>query len=120
MGELPKSLDGTYERILQDINEENWTFALRLFQCVAVASRPLRIAELAEFLAFDFDAGPTPTFLAGWRPEDPIGAVLSTCSSLLAVVNDKDVTFIQFSHFSVKEFLTSTRIAGASDAIMFL
>ena len=117
MGELPKSLDGTYERILQDINEETWKFALRLFQCVAVASRPLRIAELAEFLAFDFDAGPTPTFLAGWRPEDPIGAVLSTCSSLLAVVNDKDVTFIQFSHFSVKEFLTSTRLAGASDHI---
>jgi Ankyrin repeats (3 copies) len=117
LGELPKSLDGTYERILQDINEENWKFALRLFQCVAVASRPLRVDELAEFLAFDFDAGATPTFLAGWRPEDPIGAVLSTCSSLLAVVDVKDLTFIQFSHFSVREFLTSTRLAGANDNI---
>ena len=105
LGELPQSLDATYERILQDINEENWNVALRLFQCVAVASRPLRVEELAEFLAFDFDAGPTPTFLEDWRPEDPIGAVLSTCSSLLAVVTINGLTSIQFSHFSVKEYL---------------
>jgi hypothetical protein len=84
--EIPESLDGTYERILQDIDKANWKFALHLFQCVTAASRPLRIEELAEFLVFDFDAGPTPTFQAGWRPADPIGAVLSTCSSLLAVL----------------------------------
>ena len=86
MEELARGLDVTYERILQDINEEKWNFALRLFQCVAAASRPLRVGELAEFLAFNFDARPTPKFLEDWRPEDPIGAVLSTCSSLLAVV----------------------------------
>ena len=117
MGELPKSLDATYERILQDINEENWNVALRLFQCVAVASRPLRVEELAEFLAFDFDAGPTPTFLENWRPEDPIGSILSTCSSLLAVVKVNGRTSIQFSHFSVKEYLTSTRLARTSAII---
>ena len=115
--EIPESLDGTYERILQDIDKANWKFALRLFQCVTVACRPLRVEELAEFLAFDFDAGPTPTFQAGWRPADPIGAVLSTCSSLLAVLCVTGLTFIQFSHFSVKEFLTSTRLAGASNNI---
>ena len=113
LGELPRSLDATYERVLQDINEENWKFASRLFQCVAVASPPLRVEELAEFLAFDFDEGPTPTFQAGWRPADPIGAVFSMCSSLLAVVKVNGLTYIQFSHFSVKEFLTSTRLAGA-------
>ena len=114
MGELPKSLDATYERILQDINDENWSVALRLFQCVAVASRPLRVEELAEFLAFDFDTGPTPTFLEDWRPEDPIGAILSTCSSLLAVVKVNGRTSIQFSHFSVREYLTSTRLVATS------
>jgi ankyrin repeat protein len=102
---------------LQDVEKANWKFALRLFQCVAVASRPLRVEELAEFLAFDFEAGPTPTFQAGWRPEDPISAVLSTCPNLLYVVNAEGSAFIQFSHFSVREFLTSSRLAETRDII---
>jgi len=116
--ELPQSLEGTYERILQDnIHNANWKFARRLFQCVAVASRPLLVEELAEFLSFDFDVGPIPAFRADWRPEDPIGAVLSTCSSLLAVIKRGGLIFIQFCHFSVKEYLTSTRLAGAKEFI---
>ncbi|KAH9039125.1 hypothetical protein EDB85DRAFT_2141372 [Lactarius pseudohatsudake] len=110
LGELPSTLDATYEHTLLDIDEQNWAYAYRLFQCITVASRPLRVEELAEFLAFDFDEGDNPTFDAGWRPEDPNDAVLSTCSSLIAVVNVGDRTIVQFSHFSVKEFLTSNRI----------
>jgi ankyrin repeat protein len=117
LDELPESLDGTYERILQDIDKANWEFAHRIFQCVAVSSRPLRVEELSEFLAFDFDAGPIPTYQPSWRPEDPLGAVLSTCSSLLAIVETGDSKVIQFSHFSVKEFLTSIRLAEARDPI---
>jgi hypothetical protein len=112
-----RSLDGTYARILQDIDRANWKYAHRIFQCVAVASRSLCIKELAEFLAFDFDAGPTPAFRADWRPEDPLNAILSTCSSLLAVVQLADSEAIQFSHFSVKEFLISTRLAETKDSI---
>jgi ankyrin repeat protein len=101
---------------LEDIGEQNWDFAHRLFQCVAVAARPLRAEELAEFLAFDFETGSTPRFLADWRPEDPAHAVLSTCSSLLAIVNVDGSSVIQFAHFSVKEYLTSERLAKADDA----
>jgi len=115
--ELPESLDGTYERILQDINKANWKFAHRIFQCVAVASRPLHVEELAEFLAFDFDEGPIRNYRADWRREDPLGAVLSTCSSLLAVVKVYGSEVIQFCHFSVQEFLISARLAGAKDGI---
>ena len=110
LDELPATLDGTYERTLLDIDEQNWAYAHRLFQCITVASRPLRVEELAEFLAFDFDEGDNPRFEADWRPDDPNDAVLSTCSSLIAVVKVGDTTVVQFSHFSVKEFLTSTRI----------
>jgi hypothetical protein len=113
LDELPESLDGTYERILQDIDTANWKFAHRIFQCVAVASRPLSVEELAEFFALDFDTRLTPIYRASWRPEDPLGAVLSTCSSLLAVIDSRDSKVIQFSHFSVKEFLTSTRLTEA-------
>ena len=116
--ELPKTLDETYARSLEEIEEQNWEYARRLFQCVAAASRPLHVSELAEFLAFDFDAGSTPTFLSDWRPEDPAHTVLSVCSSLLAVVRqDGGSPVVQFAHFSVKEYLVSTRLAEAKDTI---
>ena len=115
LAELPRTLDETYQRTLREINEADWEFAHRLFQFVVVASRPLRVEELAELLAFDFTAGPIPKFHEDLRLEDPVDAVLSVCSSLLAVVDVKGSPVIQFSHFSVKEFLTSTRLAEASD-----
>jgi len=88
-----------------------------------VASRPLRIEELAEFLAFDFKAGPIPIFRENWRLEDPFDAVLSTCSTLLALVNvetlfpSEEFTVIQFSHFSVVAVSSSIRFAEKDDTI---
>jgi len=64
---LPETLDGTYERTLREINKEDWEFAHRLLQFVAVAVRPLRVEELAELLAFDFKAGSIPKFHEDWR-----------------------------------------------------
>jgi ankyrin repeat protein len=115
LAELPKTLDETYERTLRGINEANWKFAHRMFQFVSVASRPLHVKELADLLAFDFEAGSIPKFHEDWRLKKPADAILSTCSTLLAIVNDQGSPVIQFSHFSVKEFLTSTRLAEAAD-----
>lgn len=87
----------------------------RLLHCVAVAKRPLRVEELAEVLAFDPDEGEEemPTFHAEWRWEDQEQAVLSACSSLISIVESKGSRVVQFSHFSVKEYLTSKRLAAA-------
>lgn len=120
LADLPETLDQTYERTLREINKAQWEFAHRLFQFVAVASRPLRVEELADLLAFDFKAGPIPEFHEGWRMEDPVDAVLSTCTSLLSIVDGGYLSgeVIQFSHFSVKEYFTSSRLAEASDIIL--
>jgi ankyrin repeat protein len=117
LAELPETLDETYERTLRDINKADWELAHRLFQTVAVASRPLRVEELAEFLAFDFNVGPTPRFNEGWRPENPINAIQSICPSFLAIVDIGGSKIIQFAHFSVKEYLISSRLADAKQAI---
>jgi len=117
LDELPETLDETYERTLREIQSTNWEYARRLFLCVSVAKRPLSPEELAEFLAFDFDAGPIPKFCEDFRQEGPLEAVLSTCSTLLALVNIDDSPVIQFSHFSVKEFLMSTRFSEKPDTI---
>ena len=111
LDELPETLDETYERTLLDIHDENWAYAHRLFQCIAVACRPLRVEELAEFLAFKSETGGSLTFEGDWRPENARDTVLSTCSSLIAIVDVKGSPVIQFSHFSVKEYLTSNRTA---------
>ena len=115
--ELPSTLDATYDRVLREIKDTNWEFARRLLLCVAVVSRPLRVEELAELLAFDFEAGQIPTFHEDWRLDDPVEAVLSTCSTLLSLVKAPNSQVIQFSHFSVKEFLTSTRFSEKHDTI---
>src|ERR1019366_2526970 len=91
--ELPETLDETYERILRDINKATRDHAHRLLQCLTVAVRPLRVAELAEVLAVDFGSasrGGTSKLNTDWRWEDQQQAVVSTCSSLISVVVDED------------------------------
>ena len=118
LDELPESLDGTYERVLREIKKPNRDHALRLLQCLVVAIRPLRVEELAEVLAIDFEhAGGMAKLNASWRWEDQEQALLSPCSSLISIVgdsddDDRDSRVVQFSHFSVKEFLTSSRLAA--------
>jgi hypothetical protein len=80
-----------------------------------VAIRPLGIDELAEVLAVDFDDGESvPNLNPDWRWEDQEQALLSSCSSLISIVNIEESRIVQFSHFSVKEFLTSPRLATSS------
>ena len=108
--ELPESLDDTYERILREIRKPNQGHAHRLLQCLVAAVRPLRVKELAEVLAVDFSAEGIPKLNLGWRWEDKEEAVMSACSSLVVIVKDGDSRIVQFSHFSVKEFLTANRL----------
>ena len=121
LNELPKTLDETYERTLRGIQEPKWESARRLLVCVTVASRPLRVEELAEILAFDFKSEAIPKFRKDWRLKNPVDAVISTCSTLLTIAADKtyhqNSTVVQFSHFTVKEFLTSSRFAEKRDNI---
>jgi hypothetical protein len=96
LAELPETLDETYERTLRGIKRENWEIAHRIFQFVSVASRPLHVKELADLLAFDFEAGSIPKFYEDCRLEDPADAVLSACSALLAIVNDQGSLILTF------------------------
>jgi len=100
LDELPETLDETYERVLKEINKAKREHARRLLQCITVAVRPLRIAELAEVLAVDFgtsSGGETSKLNPDWRWEDQEQAVLSTCSSLIAVVGEDEDQVVQFS-----------------------
>jgi ankyrin repeat protein len=120
LNELPETLDETYERILKGINKVQKDDARRLLHCLAAAVRPLRVEELAELLAFDFQvtsSGGIPKLEEDWRWDNQEDAVLSTCSSLIAIVRDGDSRVVQFSHFSVKEYLTSPRLARSHEDV---
>jgi len=110
LNELPTTLDDTYERALQGIPKEKRQHAHRLFHCLVGAIRPLRAEELAEIFAIDFDSDAISNLMEDWRPKNPEEAVLSTCSTLISVIEDKGTRIVQFSHLSVKEFLTSDRL----------
>ena len=112
LDELPESLDETYERVLREIRRPNRDHAHRLLQCLVVAIRPLNVEELAEVLAVDFNgAEGIPKLKPDWRWEDEEQALLTSCSSLITTVETDDSRIVQFSHFSVKEYLTSERLA---------
>jgi hypothetical protein len=117
--DLPKTLDETYGRTLLGIDEEKREYAQRLFRCLIVSIRPLRVEELAEILAVRFDKAEFPTFNAGWRPQSAEEGVISACSSLVSIVGGAGSQVVQFSHFSVKEFLTSERLAIAEEGLSY-
>ncbi|KAH9165956.1 hypothetical protein EDB89DRAFT_2132382 [Lactarius sanguifluus] len=112
LNELPESLDETYERVMIDIKRANHVHAYHMLQCLTAAIQPLSVAELAELLAFDFDAaeGGIPQLNSDWRWE-----VMS--KHLITVVPNEESPVVQFSHFSVKEFLMSNRLATSTGDI---
>ena len=134
------------------IPQANQEHAHRMLQCLVVAVRPLYVDELAELLAFDFDGaqGGIPKYHPSLRLDDQTQAVLSTCSSLVTIINEQQWPglppgfvplyspspsrppsptpydpfsydpspsphrrVVQFSHFSVKEFLVSERLMSS-------
>ena len=122
LGKLPKTLDETYERVLKNIEENNQEHACRLLHCLAVAVRPLRVEELAEILNFDFDDTaqegipkfhPSPN----QRLEEQEDDLLTICSSLITIVDKSGSRVVQFSHLSVKEFLTSDHLATSTESL---
>ena len=92
-----------------------------------VSSRPLGVEELAEVFAINFDEEMSgiPKFEPSWRDANAETAVLSACSTLVAIVDSKEYWWheekkiVQFSHFSVQEYLTSDRIANAEHVSRF-
>jgi hypothetical protein len=106
--------------MLREIKKSYRDHARRVLQCLVVAIRPLRVEELAEVLAVNFDnAEGIPKFNASWRWEDQEQALLAACSSFIAIVGTGRSRVVQSSHFSVKEFLTSERLVTAEEHLSY-
>lgn len=111
LNEFPSALDDTYARALEKIHEEKRKRAHFIFQCLLASSRPLRVEELVGILALQ--AAPRPEKSRHRRNSED--AASSACSGLIIVVKEEDIQTVQFSHFSVGQFLTSTRLSTSKD-----
>ena len=107
---VPDSMDATYERILNTINEKprpKRELARKTLMWIAYARRPLSINELAYAISIEIDTKNLEDLKSSTPPEE---FILDACANLISV----DTTYwgaryIRFVHFSVQEFLTSHR-----------
>lgn len=115
---LPKDLDDTYARILQSIEDDgNGHHVAKLMQWLAYSARPMSITEIAEVITVDAEDDPLADVER--RLEDPYD-MLTICSSLVTTVRQQatwdflnpsgDEEVLQFAHFSILEYLESSRI----------
>jgi hypothetical protein len=120
LSSLPKTLDETYSRIFNNIDEEDRPAIRRIFQWLCFSSRPLFVKEigtiylLAEPVQFPFN-----TEQDLFQPD----GILDICRGLFIVKDvpgrsfgsrchdDPTVSYqtVHLAHFSVKEYLLSPR-----------
>jgi hypothetical protein len=101
LNELLTTLDETYEWTLAGIPKQKSQHAHWLFQCLVVAICPLCIQELGEIFVISFAQGTTMSLMEGWHPKNLEDAILSACSTLITVIDNKGQKVIQiFSLFS--------------------
>ncbi|GAD96704.1 conserved hypothetical protein [Paecilomyces variotii No. 5] len=114
---LPRSLDGMYTEALCRINKDYSGLVSMILQWLTYSTRPLSIEELAEIATVDLTS--TTRFDPDRRFLDPRD-VLGLCPSIfvattpmnpgLETLEDVKNQQIRLSHFSVKQYLTSTQI----------
>lgn len=82
---LPKTLDDTYARILNEIDDINSGYAMTILQWLVYSARPLLIEELAEVVAVDLQS--RPRFDIDRRFPEPRD-VAAICGSLVTIVEE--------------------------------
>jgi ankyrin repeat protein len=118
---LPKTLDATYARILNNVSSLHERELKTVLMLLAFSARPMTIQEVAEATAVNVE---TKVFNVDERFPDPYN-ILEFCSSLVSLSelpNDAqkegahkygraspEVRVLQFAHFSVKEYILSNR-----------
>jgi ankyrin repeat protein len=126
LDDLPRTLDGTYERIFKEMSPDYEREMRTILMLLAFSTRPMTIQEVAEATAVNLE---DQAFSIEDRFPDPYD-LLELCSSLVSVVDlgsdagsalkkergfiglsswKPEIKVLQFAHFSVKEYILSER-----------
>ncbi|KAJ7201096.1 ankyrin repeat-containing domain protein [Mycena pura] len=104
---LPKDIEETYKHILKRILPHDRSVAARIFHMIAFAKRPLSVAELAEVFTVDWHRDPHPVLVEDCRAPDPAKHLLRICTNLIRITPGGSSSLVEFSHFTVHEYLIS-------------
>ena len=117
LSSLPPTLNATYERILNQVNERN-KYVKRLVQralrWIVHARKPMRIDALCEAISI----GKGPNVFNPDSIPDP-DEILRWCSSLVRKKESKPGSEIELAHFTVKEFLLEIGNDPGGDFVSF-
>lgn len=109
---LPKTLDETYQRILEGIDEKDRQLTPSALQWLVYFDQPLSVEQLAEAAILKPDVD--PPFIVSDRFENPQD-VLQVLSSLVTIyVDEEEEECVRIAHFSVQEYLVSGRMPSTS------
>ena len=97
--DLPKGLDESYDRIIDQIDERRHEDARKLLQWLAFSVRPLKLAELAEVVAVDFRSRDLPWFDCSGRYFDARD-VVRVCSGFISIAEGIDTTIVHVMQFN--------------------
>lgn len=104
---LPRDLNETYCRMLENIQPTYKNDAIRLLQFLVHSKRPLKLSEAVEVIATQIDSEPAH-FDVGSRLFSEAD-VLRYCPSLVTIAevttHDETTQELYLAHFSVKEYL---------------
>ncbi|KAF9871286.1 hypothetical protein CkaCkLH20_11207 [Colletotrichum karsti] len=116
---LPQTLDGTYERMIQNIPPISRDYARQMLTVLCCATRPLTVPELIDALAVDLSG--TPKFDARRKLTD-LDGLQEVCPGFIEIDLNKvtgSIT-VRLAHFSVQEYLESGRILEDGLAAPFI
>lgn len=119
---LPRSLDETYERMLCSIDENSVPEARRILTLLCYSARPLKVSELIDGIAVDLNE---PAGLNLDARLQSIEDIYDICPGLIEITDEKHEKLVnetqniyedvrvptaRIAHFSVREYLESSRI----------
>lgn len=110
---LPKGLDDTYERILQQImtkTPEKVDEVKAILQWLVESMAPMTLDELAEAISIQPDDTRLDRDGITTDPED----LVALCRSLVVFDRSMDPPVVRLAHFSVEEYLLSDHILESS------
>ncbi|CVL08022.1 related to ankyrin [Fusarium mangiferae] len=114
---LPRNLEKTFEQAFQTLeDEEEKKLAKRILQFVMFANKPLDLSELVEGIAITSDTKTLDDVQANSLREKSY--VFELCGSL--VRESQATSKIDLAHYSVYQFLQSTKIEGNRENELYL
>jgi hypothetical protein len=115
LGSLPVGLDATYDRALLRIHPEQRNRVANALMWLAFSVRPLTIDEFAEAFVLDRENMASLQKDRLFNAEDALQYLPSLIIKMPPTRKVKGPT-VRFSHFSVKEYITSERLLQGKNA----